>query len=341
MTRTQAFSDSPKTKSFVHVKNNDQSCGRHPARYKFLLMRIFDIGANLVDEMFKGIYRSKHIHPPDLSSVLRRARQQNVTDIILTASHLRDTLDALEIIQQHSNTSDKENGVRLSTTVGVHPCTALEFENNTNYLDALKQQLTNPHVIAVGECGLDYDRLEYCPASKQLEHFELQFELTEQSNLPIFLHMRAAANDFIDVIRRNRRKFNQGVVHSFTDSWETAQKLLGLGLFIGINGCSLKTEMGVEVVRKLPVDRLMVESDAPWCEMRASHAGTAFTGGYKLGGSVDKSKHDMELMVKGRNEPCATRLVLEAIAGIKGIPIDELAEQVYANTTSVFQYRMD
>lgn len=288
--------------------------------------------------MFKGIYRSKCIHSPDLLGALKRARQHGVTDIIVTASHLKDTLDALEMIKQHSSTS---SCVRLSTTVGVHPCTALEFENNANYLDSLKQQLTSPHVIAIGECGLDYERLNYCSAAKQLEYFELQFELAEESNLPMFLHMRAAANDFIDVIRRNRHKFTHGVVHSFTDSWETAQRLLELGLFIGINGCSLKTEMGVEVVKGLPVDRLMVESDAPWCEMRASHAGTAFTGGYKLGGSVDKSKHDMGLMVKGRNEPCATRLVLEAVAGIKGIPIDELAEQVYLNTTSIFQYRVN
>ena len=298
-----------------------------------------DIGANLVDDMFKGIYRSKGIHPPDLSSVLRRARRHEVTDIIITASHLQDTMDALDIIRQHSSADNKDGSVRLSTTVGVHPCTALEFESDANYLDSLKQQLTNPHVIAVGECGLDYDRLDYCPASKQLEYFELQFELAQASNLPMFLHMRAAASDFIDVIRRNRHKFGQGVVHSFTDSWETAQRLLGLGLFIGINGCSLKTETGVEVVRRLPVDRLMVESDAPWCEMRASHAGTAFTNGYKLGVSVDKSKHDPELMVKGRNEPCSTRLVLEAIAGIKGTPTDELAEHIYFNTSSVFRYR--
>lgn len=301
-------------------------------------MRVFDIGANLVDDMFKGVYRSKGIHPQDLLGVLRRARQHGVTDVMITASHLRDTLDALEMVKQHSSTS---SSVRLSTTVGVHPCTALEFEKNANYLDALKQQLTNPRVIAVGECGLDYDRLDYCPVAKQLEYFELQFELAETSNLPMFLHMRAAANDFIDVVGRNRHRFRHGVVHSFTDSWETAQRLLELGLFIGINGCSLKTGMGVEVVRRLPLDKLMVESDAPWCEMRASHAGTAFTGGYKLGGSVDKSRHDIELMVKGRNEPCATRLVLEAIAGIKGIPIEELAEQVYLNTTSIFQYRIN
>lgn len=265
-----------------------------------------------------------------------------MTDIILTASHLKDTMDAIEIIQEHSHTNSNSNessNVRLSTTVGVHPCTALEFERNANYLDALKQHLSNPHVIAVGECGLDYDRVEYCPVPKQRDYFELQFELAKESGLPMFLHMRAAANDFIDIVKRNRHKFGQGVVHSFTDSWGTAQKLLELGLFIGINGCSLKTEMGVEVVRRLPMDRLMVESDAPWCEMRTSHAGTTYARGYKLDNAVDKGKHDPGLMVKGRNEPCGTRLVLEAIAGIKGIPIDELAEQVYLNTTSVFRYR--
>lgn len=230
--------------------------------------------------------------------------------------------------------------VRLTTTVGVHPCTALEFERRPDYLQTLRQLLHSKHVVAVGECGLDYDRLEHCDADRQRKYFAPQFELAAASGLPMFLHLRACAEDFVRIVRENRGRFGTAVVHSFTDTAETAMALIEMGLYIGVNGCSLKTEENVEVVRQLPIDRIMIESDAPWCELRQSHAGTRFIkASLQRPASVDKSKHTPECQVKGRNEPCSTRLVLEAIAAIKGVPADELADQIYANTTRVFRHK--
>lgn len=224
--------------------------------------------------------------------------------------------------------------------MGVHPCTGLEFERHPNYLHVLKQLLHNEHIVAVGECGLDYDRLEYCDADRQRKYFAPQFELTEVSGLPMFLHLRACAEDFIKIVRENRGRFKTGVVHSFTDTVETAMALIEMGLYIGINGCSLKTEESVKVVKHLPIDRIMIESDAPWCELRQSHAGARFAKAHlQRPVSVDKSKHTMECQVKGRNEPYSTRLVLEAIAAIKDIPTNELADQIYDNTTRVFRHK--
>lgn len=120
--------------------------------------------------------------------------------------------------------------------------------------------------------------------------------------LPLFLHMRSAAQDFIEIIKRNRSRFSLGVVHSFTGSYEEAMQIIELDLFIGINGCSLKTEDNLEVVKQLPLKSICIETDAPWCEIRPSHASSKYIKSHFV--SKDKKKHDVNSMVKGRNEPC-------------------------------------
>lgn len=96
-------------------------------------------------------------------------------------------------------------------------------------------------IVAVGECGLDYDRFEFADKESQLLAFEPHFKLTEKYNLPMYLHSRATGSEFIDIIAANRHRFPTGVVHSFTGDLEEMQKICELDLFIGINGCSMKT----------------------------------------------------------------------------------------------------
>jgi TatD DNase family protein len=156
--------------------------------------------------------------------------------------------------------------------------------------------------VAIGECGLDYDRLHFSSKESQLKAFAPHFELAESTGLPMYLHNRNTGNDFLSIVRNNRGKFSTGVVHSFTGTLEELHDLLALDLFIGVNGCSLKTEENVEVVRQIPLERMMIETDCPYCEIRKTSPAYQYvrtTFQFK-----DKAKYSSEFLVRGRNEPC-------------------------------------
>ncbi len=113
------------------------------------------------------------------------------------------------------------------------------------------------------------------------------------------------------------------------------RELVALDLFIGINGCSLKTKENMQVMAEIPLERLMIETDAPWCDIRPTHASHEFI---KTKHAVVNKPEKWEegKGVKGRNEPCAIVQVLEAICGYRGLDLAETAEQVYLNTARVF-----
>jgi TatD DNase family protein len=128
-------------------------------------------------------------------------------------------------------------------------------------------------------------------------------------------------------------------VHSFTGTSEEMEELVQMGFDIGVNGCSLKTKENIEVVRKIPIERLQLETDGPWCEMRPSHASAEFLLGKKVVGewkSVKKERWVQGAMVKGRNEPCMIGRVATAVAGIRGISVEELSERAWENTVRMF-----
>jgi len=203
-------------------------------------------------------------------------------------------------------------------------------------LELTKEGAARGKVVAVGECGLDYDRLQFCSADVQRRYFERQFEIAEATKLPLFLHMRAAAPDFLDIVVGNQHKFIAGVVHSFTGSAEERDQLLAIpNLYIGINGCSLKTQENLDVMAGIPVERMMIETDSPYCEIKNTHAGIKHVT--TTWPSKKKEKHDTQSLVKGRNEPCQIRQVLEVIAAHrKEQDVGGFAQTLYENTCRVF-----
>jgi len=296
-------------------------------------MKFIDIGANLTDTMYSGEYNGSVKHEPDLSGVLARARESGVVKMMVTGGNFEESKKAIDLAKEHGD---------LYATVGCHPTRCNEFDDSGEeeyYNNLLKLINDNrDHVVAVGEFGLDYDRTKFCSPEVQRKYFERQLGLCEATQLPLFLHCRAAGGDLVKILSDNRHKVQAGgVVHSFDGTAEERDQILQLGFYIGINGCSLKTEDNLNVMSGIPVSKLMIETDCPWCEVRPSHAGHKFVKSkFPAFPVVDKKKWREGVVVKGRNEPHNIMQVLEIIAAVKEEDIDELADVIYENTEKVF-----
>ncbi|KAK6458896.1 uncharacterized protein RJT20DRAFT_124006 [Scheffersomyces xylosifermentans] len=263
--------------------------------------RYFDIGVNFSDSMFQGYYNGSKTpkHPTDIDKVIDRAHLFNVSRMLITASSIKESEEHFALCEEYSN--------NFSSTAGVHPCTvAQEFYIKDEVTGVYTEELRNDvderlnklksiveeghskgYTKAFGEIGLDYDRLHYSSVAQQKTMFRKQLEVIaklKHIKLPLFLHMRSACDDFIDIIKPfiddGSIEKGNGVVHSFTGSEEELQKLLDLGFYIGINGCSLKTEENLKVAALVPKEKLMIETDAPWCEIRKSHASYQYITSY-------------------------------------------------------------
>ena len=344
-------------------------------------VKFCDIGANLVSaspSTFDGFYFGSQIqsHPEDAEDVLERAKRVGVREILVTAGTLEEAKAAAskcrmwneKSFRKSSNSissDDREEGEededgsegvfpKMYSTVGVHPTRCDEFEEKYDgsperYLEALKTVVReNADVVkAIGECGLDYDRLHFCEKETQKKYFQFQFELAKEFDLPLFLHSRNSREDFYEILKRNVKHLRKGaVVHSFTGTREEFEELLALDdkIYIGVNGCSLKTEENVNVVQSIPLDRMLLETDAPWCAVKKTHFGNTFLEGGEnsnriqtlFGTPVKPKKWQKGSMIKDRSEPCQIATVCEIVAGCKETSYEDVAEACYRNSRDLF-----
>jgi TatD DNase family protein len=254
-------------------------------------VHLIDIGANLAHDSFDA----------DRPAVLERAHAAGVVQLVITGSSLDSTPKAIALARAHP-------GVCFATA-GVHPHHATEL--TAVALPALAAAARDPAVVATGECGLDYFR-DFSPRDVQRRAFADQLAIAAQVGKPVFLHQRDAHEDFVAILREHRASLAGGVAHCFTAGEAERDAYLELGLHIGITGWINDERRGLhlrEVVRGIPPDRLMIETDAPYLLPRDIRP-------------APKTR---------RNEPMYLPYVVNAIAAARG----ETAEVVAQRSTAV------
>lgn len=255
---------------------------------------LIDIGVNLMHRSFQQ----------DREEVVARAAASGVTPLVITGTSLRSSAEAARYAGRFPG--------KLYATAGVHPHDAKSCDAST--IHKLKELAALPQVVAVGECGLDYNR-DFSPRDVQRKWFAAQVQLAQELDMPLFLHEREASGDFAAILKEHDAK--RAVVHCFTGSASELETYLEMGLYIGITGWICDERRGrhlQELVRTIPLDRLMLETDAPFLTPR-------------------------DLQVKpaeGRNEPVYLPHILQTVARCMGRPAEEVAEETTKTARAFF-----
>jgi TatD DNase family protein len=259
---------------------------------------LVDIGLNL----------SSNRYDRDRPLVLERGRAAGVDRFILTGTSLADSAEVVRLAREHAPF--------CLATVGVHPHESSSLDEAG--LSRLRELLAQPGVVAVGETGLDFNR-NFSPPEAQERAFLMQIGLAGETRLPLFLHERDASRHMLDILRANRDNWSSGVLHCFTGSREALFAYLDLGLLIGITGWICDERRGQELqalVRHIPADRLLLETDGP----------------YLLPRDLPQPPKDK------RNEPAFLPHIATTVARLRGESPDELAAQTTRNARQLFGF---
>jgi TatD DNase family protein len=257
-------------------------------------MRLIDVGANLTHASFRE----------DLEEVLARARKAGVRQMVATGTTVEESRNALELAATRDG---------LYSTAGVHPHHARDC--NAGTIASLRELAKDPRVVAIGECGLDFNR-NYSPHPDQEKCFVAQIELAVELGKPLFLHSRDAFPTFLEILKQ-QEKLPPAVAHCFTGGREELHAYLDLGLYIGITGWICDERRGrhlVELVREIPRERLLLETDSPYLTPR-----------------------DLNPQPRARrNEPAFLPHIARAVAGALGRPLEEVALETTRNASRFF-----
>lgn len=262
---------------------------------------LVDIGLNLGHDSFDA----------DRPAVVDRAVAAGVHRMVITGASLEGTRRALEVVRQWPEI--------MRCTAGIHPHHATELQTE-GALEELRALIQLPEIIAGGECGLDYFR-NFSPQAVQIIAFEKQLELCAEYQLPVFLHQRDAHDALLKVLDRWLPRLPRAVVHCFTGTGEELQDYLDRDLYVGITGWICDERRGHhlrELVGRIPLQRLMVETDAPYLLPR------------------DLPRSALRHPGERRNEPAFLPHVLATVAHCRGESIAVTAAGTTATAAAFF-----
>ena len=239
----------------------------------------------------------------DIEIVLKRAEAQGIEQIYLPAidSSELDNLLALE----------KAYPGRCIAMMGLHPCSVKE--NFEEELGLVRDQLSKRKFAAVGEIGLDfYWDLSF--VDQQYEAFRRQVSWALDFDLPVVIHSRNSLDECIGVIRDNQKGSLKGIFHCFGGTLDQARQIMDLGFYMGIGGVITYKNSGLgEVVKDIPLERLVLETDAPYLTP-APYRGK-------------------------RNESSYLKYIVQKLSEVKGVSVEEVAAVTTANAQNIFNYQ--
>lgn len=236
----------------------------------------------------------------DPDALIKSAKQAGVDGLICVGTDLEDSKDAVDFVQERDD---------CWASVGVHPHEAKDFLMRYKDLQEFEILADKPKVVAVGEVGLDY-YYEHSPRKEQIILLEMFLDLAKKLDLPVIFHIREAFDDFWPILAN----FGgiRGVLHSFTSNTANLDKALSRGLYIGLNGIMTftKDENQLKMAKNVPLDRLFLETDAPYLAPKPFR------------GKVCKPEH--------------VKATAEFLAELRSEDFDDLAKTTSANTTKLF-----
>ncbi|MCP1639588.1 TatD DNase family protein [Streptococcus gallinaceus] len=254
------------------------------------MLEIFDTHTHLNVENFKGIEQEE----------INLARELGVTKMNVVGFDQETIERSLKLSDQFPE---------VYSTIGWHPTEAGSYTQEIEGM--IVKNLPNPKVIALGEIGLDYHWMED-PKEVQFEVFKRQIQLSKDHDLPFVVHTRDALEDTYQIIKEAGVGPRGGIMHSFSGSLADAQKFVDLGMMISFSGVvTFKKALDIqEAAQHLPLDKILVETDAPYLA------------------PVPK---------RGReNKTAYTRYVVEKIAELRGMTVEEVADATYRNAMRMF-----
>jgi TatD DNase family protein len=265
------------------------------------MIDLVDTHAHLDMEAFAG----------DRETVLQRARGAGVVAILTIGTDEASSREAVALAERSAGLG--EGFPRLYATVGVHPHEAKGAKAET--WEALQQLSRQPRVVAWGEVGLDY-HYDHSPRDVQQAVFREQIRLARARGLPLVVHQREAEEDTLRILNEEGAEAVGGVFHCYTADAAYARAVLDLGFFLSFAGVvTFKNADALrEVARLAPLDRILVETDAPYLAP-VPHRGK-------------------------RNEPAYVRLVAECVAGERGMDLEALAAATMENAKRLFKIEL-